>query len=274
MAHLKRWYDVISLDQLVATIKAGKCFSVPTVILTIDDGFKDNYDLAYPILKRLGLPATIFLTSGLVNTPTVPWVDEIGIALAKTKLGNLYFPQLFGDQVVAISNNEQKAETLHRIYEKLLYLEHNTKVDLVDTLLSILSDKDDLLPHERIMLNWKEIKQMTQNNISFGAHTMTHPTLSKMDSKDAMREIIESKLIIEKKLGIRVRHFAIPNGQDEDFTEELRDFCRKAIFDSVVTTNYGVVKKESDLYNLPRVHPSTPLFVFATDLARLFLINR
>ena len=274
MLHLKRWYNVITLDKLVKNIKNREEFSYPSVVITIDDGFKDNYDLAYPILKGFDLPATIFLTSGFINTQKAPWVDEIGTALANTRLSNLYFPQLFGDQAVAISSNEQKAETLHRIYEKLLYLEHNTKVDLVDTLLSILSDKGDLRAHERIMLNWEEIKQMTQNNISFGAHTMTHPTLSKMDSKDAMREIIVSKQIIEKELGIRVRHFAIPNGKDEDFTEELRDFCRKAIFDSVVTTNYGVVKKESNPYNLPRVHPSTPLFVFATELARLFMLNK
>ena len=273
MLHLKRWYNVITLDKLVENIKNGGNLSHLSVVITIDDGFKDNYDLAYPILKGLNLPATIFLTSGFINTQKAPWVDEIGIALAKTQLDNLYVPQLFGDQVVAISSNEQKAETLHRIYKKLLYLEHNTKVDLVDTLLSILNKKGDLRAHERIMLNWKEIKKMSQNNISFGSHTLTHPTLSKMGPEDAMFEIIESKRIIEKELGACVRHFAIPNGQNEDFTEALREFCKNGLFDSIATTNFGEVTKFSDPYKLPRVCPSEPLYCFAVDLARLFIVG-
>lgn len=273
MLHLKRWYNVITLDKLVENTKNREDFSCPSVVITIDDGFKDNYDLAYPILKGLNLPATIFLTSGFINTQKAPWVDEIGTALAKTRLDKLYVPQLFGDQFVAISSNEQKAETLHRIYEKLLYLEHNTKVDLVDTLLSILSDKGALRAHGRIMLNWEEIKKMSQNNISFGAHTMTHPTLSKMGSEDAMFEIIESKRIIENELGTCVRHFAIPNGQNEDFTEELREFCKNGLFESITTTTFGEVTKFSDPYKLPRICPSEPLYCFAVDLARLCIIG-
>lgn len=274
MLHLKRWYNVITLDELVEHIKNKEDLKSPSIVITIDDGFKDNYDLAYPILKNLNLPAMIFLTSGFINTQKAPWVDEIGIALAKTKLGNLCFPQLFGDEVVAISSTEQKAETLHRIYEKLLYLEHNTKVDLVDTLLSVLNERGDLRAHERIMLNWEEIKQMSQNNISFGAHTLTHPTLSKMGPEDAMFEIIESKRIIGKELGTCVRHFAIPNGQNEDFTEALREFCKNGLFESITTTNFGCVANRSDPYMLPRVCPSEPLYCFAVELARLCIMGQ
>lgn len=273
MLHLKRWYNVITLDKLVENTKNREDFSYPSVVVTIDDGFKDNYDLAYPILKNLDLPATIFLTSGFINTQKAPWVDEIGMALANTRLSELYVPQLCGDQAVAISSTKQKAETLHRIYEKLLYLEHNTKVDLIDTLLNILSDKGDLGAHERIMLNWEEIKQMSQNNISFGAHTLTHPTLSKMGSEDAMFEIIESKRIIENEIGACVQHFAIPNGQNEDFTEVLREFCKNGLFESIATTNFGEVTKFSDPYKLPRVCPSEPLYYFAVELARLCIMG-
>ena len=214
------------------------------------------------------------MTSGFINTQKAPWVDEIGIALANTRLDKLYVPQLFGEQAVAISSTEQKAETLHIIYEKLLYLEHNTKVNLVDALLNALNEGSNQRAQERIMLNWEEIKEMNQSTISFGAHTLTHPTLSMMSLEDAMREITESKRCIEKELRTPIRHFAIPNGKDEDFTEELRDFCRQAKFSSVATTNYGLVNKETDPYNLPRVHPSGPLFICATELARLFIINK
>ena len=269
MSYLKRWYHIIPLDEIVVNIKNKEKFSCPTIVITIDDGFKDNYDLAYPILRSFNLPATIFLTSGLINTQKAPWVDEIGIALSNTEITELHVGELFEEEVVTISSNEHKAKTLHRIYEKLVSLDHKKKAYLVAALLSTLKENAYLETRERFMLSWEEIEKMSQNNISFGAHTLTHPTLSRMSFEDAVHEIIESKRVIEKQLGIRVKHFAIPNGKNGDFTEDLRKFCRNGEFESVSFTNFGYVTNETDPYSLPRVCPDARLCVFAVELARL-----
>jgi len=273
MLYLKKWYNVISLDTLIERIKNKEDFSCPTVVITIDDGFRDNYDLAYPILKDLDLPATIYLTSGYIDTLEAPWVDVIGTALNETKRDMLSCPELFGDQDIAISTHARKAELLHGIYKKLLYLEHDHKVGLVNQVLRSLRQGSNPETRERAMLNWEEIREMSQHGISFGAHTVTHPTLSRMDIEEAKAEIIESKQIIEKELGRKAHHFAIPNGQNEDFTESLRDFCRQGLFESVVSTNYGCVTTSSDPYNLPRVCFDGPLYYFVLELARLMLVK-
>jgi peptidoglycan/xylan/chitin deacetylase (PgdA/CDA1 family) len=270
MFYIKKWYHVITLNELIENIKNKGKFRSPSIAITIDDGFKDNYDLAYPILKYFNLPATIFLTSGLINTQKGPWVDEIGTALSNTKIMDLYVGEILGEPGVSISNNEQKAKTLHRIYEKLVSLDHKKRADLVASLLSTLKETAYLRTRARIMLNWEEIEKMSQNNISFGAHTLTHPTLSRMGFEDAVYEIRESKRVIENQLGIRVKHFAVPNGKNEDFTEDLRKFCRNGEFESVSMTIFGNVTNETDPYNLPRVSPDARLCVFAVELARLF----
>lgn len=271
MLFLQNWCDVISLDELIEKIKNKEDISKPTVVITIDDGFRDNYDVAYPILKNLGLPATIYLTSGLIDTQEVPWVDEIGTALMETNLNSLSLPEPFNTNVLAISTCEQKTAALHSIYKTLLYLEHDSKITLVHQLLEILNEGDEAVTRKRIMLNWQEIREMNQNGVSFGAHTMTHPTLSRMSQEDAELEIYESKRIIERELECEVKHFAIPNGQDEDFTEPLRDFCRQGLFTSITSTKFGYVTKFSDPYNLPRVCIHGSLCYFSIELARLLV---
>jgi peptidoglycan/xylan/chitin deacetylase (PgdA/CDA1 family) len=272
LLHLKKWYDVITLDQLIQNIKERNGFSKPTVVITIDDGFQDNYDVAFPILRQLNLPATIFLTSGLVGTQSSPWIDEIALAIRDCKATSFYFPLLFGDEVITLSGYEAKAQAFHRIFQEMLYLDHKKKLEILKELLLNLRGNSDLSKvRDRIMLEWKEIKEMSRNMISFQAHTLSHPTLSKMPLEKAVFEIRESKRIIEKQLGTRVKHFAVPNGKDKDFIEELRDYCRNGGFESIATTNFGCVKEGTDPYNLPRICPDSRPYAFAVELARLFL---
>jgi hypothetical protein len=182
---------------------------------------------------------------------------------------------LFGEQRVKISTYGEKADALIRIYQKMLYMDHDMKVTLLKKFLDQLGAQPASHNfNERTMLNWEEIIEMSKNGICFGAHTVTHPTLSKMPFERAKAEIRESKFTIEKQLRTPVLHFAIPNGTDKDFTAALRDFCRQEGFISIVSTNFGIVTKQSDPYNLPRVSPSESLYLFASELARLFIINK
>ncbi len=269
MCYIKKWYDVISLDNLVEKVRKNEKFQKTAVIITIDDGFKDNYDFAYSILKELDIPATIFVTAGLIGTSKAPWVDELGMALEKTNRKRFSFSELFGNNIIDISDTASRTTALHKIYMKLLYLDHNLKLEYFDRLIQYLGNNDGTEYRDRTMLNWPEIVEMSENGITFGAHTMTHPTLSKMKTKQAKSEIYLSRKKIEKFIKKKVNHFAIPNGQSRDFTEELRAFCRNENFKSILTTNFGIVNENSSPYDLPRVHITGPLFVFAGELAKI-----
>jgi len=270
--HLKRWYNIISLDELVEGLKNEQQHKKPSIVITIDDGFYDNYRIAYPLLKKYHLPTTIYLTTGFIGTQRAPWIDEIAHALNNCSEKEIQFEKLFNGKTFNISTYRNKYELWESIYDQLLYLEQNTKNDLVNQILNRLNS--ERIPKKRLMLNWFEVKEMSKNHISFGAHTVTHPTLSKMAVEEAKQEIRESKKVIEKEIGAKVRHFAIPNGKVKDFNEELREFCKREGFVSVVTTNIGCVDKDSDLYALPRFYPNDQLFVFAIELARLFIFGR
>lgn len=272
LKHLKKWYHIISLDKLSYNLKTSRDFLQPYVVITIDDGFKDNYDFAFPILKRLDIPASVYLTTGFIGTNRSPWIDEIAYALQNSSITKFQFDRLFPGEVFKMSNYQEKFRLWNRIYEKMLYLEHNTKEEILAELLDKL--KTTTMHNDRAMLDWYEVTEMSKNQVSFGAHSVSHPTLSRMNPDEAMFEIRESRRVIQEKLGTEVRHFAIPNGKDEDFTEELCEFCKSEGFDSVVTTNHGVVTEDTDPYALPRVSPSEPIYVFAAEIARLFIFGR
>jgi peptidoglycan/xylan/chitin deacetylase (PgdA/CDA1 family) len=123
----------------------------------------------------------------------------------------------------------------------------------------------------RRMLNWEEVKRMADNGITFGSHTHTHPILSRVPLEKAKKDILDSKEIIEKRIGIKVKHFAFPNGRDEDFSEELRDYCKKIGFESVASVIYGMNDPSNgNTYALKRIGAISPVWMLAGELVRLF----
>jgi peptidoglycan/xylan/chitin deacetylase (PgdA/CDA1 family) len=127
---------------------------------------------------------------------------------------------------------------------------------------------------ERPMLNWDEVKEMHDGGVLFGAHTCTHPILSRMPLEEARLEIAESKRMIEEQLGLPVKHFAFPNGRNVDFSEELRSFCKQIGFETIATCNDGVNDETVSPYALKRMGVEGPLSVFAVQIAKAFLFRR
>jgi peptidoglycan/xylan/chitin deacetylase (PgdA/CDA1 family) len=163
-------YNVITLDELVtATIEKRK-LARNSVVITVDDGYRDNYAKAYPVFKKYNFPATIFIIS--------------------RKIG------------------------------------------------------------QKDYLSWDEIRQMQQNNISFGAHSRTHPYLPAISSKQQKEEIAGSKEDIEQKLNTEVKYFCYPVG---GFNREVISLVKQSGFKGACTTNKGKGWLNKNIYALKRI---------------------
>jgi len=275
VTHLKRLYKFISMDELTDSIKNGKAFELPCVALTIDDGYLDNYLLAYPILRQHGIPCLIYLTAGLIGSKNGLWIDDVELGLMHARVKSFYFKELLEDDVIDISTIQAKKKVEKILFSKMLKFENTEREDLIQKLFDIL-DVDRLVieSRERKMLNWEEIREMLENGVSFGAHTLSHPYLPAMPLEVAKHEIEKSKEIVEKRLGKPVKHFAIPNGKPEDFTNDLREFCEEIGFDTIVTTESGVVDSTSNRFSLKRVLPPPPLYYFACEIAKYLFFSK
>jgi hypothetical protein len=193
----------------------------------------------------------------------------------QTELKTLCFPELLGEEVLDISTQPGKRGAVTKLFQAMLRIEHKAKTRAMQKLSEMLTVKETWRDSgERKMLNWDEVMEMSRHNISFGAHTVTHPILSRMALEEAKCEIYESKKEIEGAVGVEVKHFAIPNGKVEDFSDELKRYCKEIGLATVVSTEFGVVSKKSDLYFLKRISLGAPNYVFACELARSMFFSR
>ncbi len=271
IAYLKRNYNIVGMDEAVDGLRSGRGFKSPTINITFDDGYRDNYTLAYPILKEYDVPATIYLTTSLIGTDGKTWTDRIEAALLGTEKEVVRHPFLAGGEEFPIGTKEGKRAASIKIAEALKVMPDETRKTMLDEFINKLG-VNQRNGSSRMMLSWDEVREMAENGITMGCHTHSHPILSKMSLPDAKTEILISKQIVEEQLKMPVRHFAYPNGRAEDFSEDLRDYCREIGFASVASVIYGVNDPADwNAFCVKRVAAVSPTWKMAGVLTRLFM---
>jgi len=265
---LKSHFNIVSLDEIVNTLQSKKKFTKPTVAITIDDGFKDNFELLFPVLKEENIPATIFLSTSVIGTTRMNWYDQLASMILHASHKELKVDGLFDGKIFSLSSNENKRFAYVQIVEAL----KNVDIQKRDQYLKNIENCLGLPKEDKpLMLNWDEIRTMNKAQVSFGGHTHTHPILTRMPLEEAKKDILDSKLNIERELGVKVKHFAYPNGRATDFNEDLREYCREIGFSSISTLNYGNNKRPSDVWELRRISSESPVSLFAANVARALL---
>jgi peptidoglycan/xylan/chitin deacetylase (PgdA/CDA1 family) len=273
ISFLKRNFQILSMDEVMSHMKLGKGFRKPSIAITFDDGYLDNYTLAYPVLKKHGVPATIYLTTGLIGTPERIWTEQIGLGFLETKKDYFDFSTILGDQTVSIKTKEEKEQANAKVSEALKLRPDDERRELIQKLFEKLEVNEKSGRHfeERMMLNWDEVQEMRKDGITIGSHSHTHPILSRMPIQKAKDEILNSKKTAEKNVNIKVKHFSFPNGREQDFSEELRDYCREIGFESICSVIYGRNDASAgNAFALKRVGAISPVSMLTGELIRLF----
>ena len=252
MEYVAEHYTVCSLSETVERIRSD---DVPAELLTItfDDGYRDNYENAFPILSRLSLPATVFLATGAIDSGRMLWHDRVFSALRGTQAKAL--EKFFNnEQTFSLNTPGEKRLALMEVLKFLWSLDDRDRSLWVERLINNLRI-DESVACDGLMLGWDDIRAMSKHRVSFGAHTVTHPILSKLPPCQLQREIRESKETIESNLNMPVKHFAYPVGRREDFTEDVKNELREAGFECAVTTIFGANDSKQDLFELRRATP-------------------
>jgi peptidoglycan/xylan/chitin deacetylase (PgdA/CDA1 family) len=221
-------------------------------VITFDDGYKDNYTYAFPILKKYNVPATIFLTTGYLNNGKLFWFDLVRYILWNTKLKQI---ELDNYGIISLNTVRIKKKSINKFGEYLKKIPDEKKNYLIKRIIKISKLN---IPHnlgKDIILTWEEVKEMNQSGIDFGAHTLTHPILTRISKKKAMYEIIQSKKEIEKRLGKEVTTFCYPNGDYYDFNTDIIEIVKESGFICAVSSISRKNPSKKDLYSLGRISP-------------------
>ena len=249
--YLKKNFEVIPLSQVPERLSSGK-FDRPLAVITFDDGYQNNFDVAFPILKEEGLPAVIFLTTGLINTDDTLWVCRLHHAFSITKETKIDWEGKNYD----ISGYNQKAELIALIKKKLKKLGINEILPQLKEVLSKL-DYDVFTSIEHAspyrMLDYLSINEMNQSGlIEFGAHTISHEILSRLSIEEQDKEIKGSIDAVSKITGKRCTLFAYPNGSEEDYGDNTVELLDKYGIEASVTTIENIIKHDTPLLELRR----------------------
>ncbi len=251
MEYIARNFAVVTLDDIAeGRLGTGNKHSVA---ITFDDGYRDNFTSAFPVLKELGIPTTIFLATGYIGTGVMPWYDQVCLAFKLTARARLEGDSL-GWPAGSLASREQRVALLDRTLPWLRQMDDDARRKTLPALFHALGVPSSLtLPN--YMLNWDEVRQMRAQKIMFGAHTVTHPVLSRVTAARLREEICESKKTVEQKLQTEIRHFAYPFGRPTDYSEEAKRCLREHGFRTAVTTEFGFNSPGDDLLALKRFTP-------------------
>jgi peptidoglycan/xylan/chitin deacetylase (PgdA/CDA1 family) len=233
-------FPIVPLDALAAGTN-GRA----RVALTFDDGLRSNVEVAYPILKQLGLSATFFVCPGLIDGEQWLWNHE-----ARQRLLSLRQPEL--QELATLLGAPTGVEAFIE-WMKTLKIAARRRIEAQIRGATPGFKASAAQREEFDLASWQELEALDPSVVTIGSHTMTHPILTSLSAEETEAETRDSRVALEKRLGREVSTFCYPNG---DLNDGALDSARRH-YRSAVTTEVGRLEGEVDPHRLPRfaAHP-------------------
>lgn len=263
---IKREFQALPLPEAIVGLREGRLPS-RALAITFDDGYEDNYSVAMPLLRKHGLTATFFIATGFIDGGRM-WNDSI-IETVRHAPKGVFEAGRWGQYVLADPASRRQA--INALIGQIKYLEIDERQNVVD----VLVRQAGLSLSDKLMMTSGQVHAMHAAGMTIGAHTCSHPILTRLTTQDAMAEIANGKAELETMVGARVGLFAYPNGRPhQDYERQHVDMVREAGFDAAVSTAWGASRHGDDLFQLRRFTPwDTSRLASGVRLARNLFAN-
>ena len=254
MQFVKAHFEVLSLAQLLEHWKDGSLDEAKRYcVVTFDDGWRDNYLHAFPVLQRLAIPATIFLATRFVGTHEWFWPEKLAYILLNRSGGPL-------------PRNDDRKWSETEVETEIDRWKGMRRADIERSLGELMRERGTSLPRERAVMSWDEAVEMSRNGISFGSHSLTHAVLTREGTEEVDRELRGSLRELRERQVNYLPVFCYPNG---DYSAKIVDQVRAAGYLAAVCSDSGVeARAPANLFALRRVGihndvtDTMPLFAF------------
>lgn len=266
--HLDLLQSVFSVLPLMEAFERLEKRSLPSraVAITFDDGYANNFEVAGPLLKARGLPATVFVAPGFLDggrmfNDTV--IEAVRRAPAVLDLREL------GLGILELPTNAARRDSLPRLLDEFRYKPADERQRAADVLAARVGSP---LPG-KLMMTREQVRQLADFGIAVGAHTVSHPILTRTEASKAAAEINESRLQLRELTGAAIEAFAYPNGRPgRDYDASHVGMVKSAGYRLAVTTAWGRADAECDPLQLPRIIPwDSGAVKFALRMLRAYI---
>jgi len=244
----KKNFNILNQEDFIQNSKE-KYLKKKSILITFDDGYFNNYSVAFPILKKHNIPATIFPVTGLIDSAEMTWYDAIDLSEQTAKKNNLL------DKIKSLAlecgMSDQPKFTFHQLKKFLKTQSTERKSDFLfryGRMLNLDEIKSSTNPEYWKILSSSQMKEMHDSDlITFGSHTVNHPNLDTLESGEMSNELRDSKLRIETILGEQIDSIAFPDGAYNDqVKEKARELGYNTLFS--VTPRCTSDKNDSSIF--------------------------
>jgi peptidoglycan/xylan/chitin deacetylase (PgdA/CDA1 family) len=245
---LRADFRVLPLREAVRRLASG---SLPAraVAITFDDGYANNCEVAMPLLAARQLPATVFVASGFLNGGIM--FNDLIIESMRAAPAELDLEPI-GLGRFTLSDDEARRSAATDVIRALKYLapdDRYAKTQEVSRLAGATPPRD-------LMMNDDQVGRLHSAGIEIGAHTVTHPILTRIDRATARKEMLECKRRLADLTSGDVTSFAYPNGApSRDYNHDHVGLAKECGFELALTTAWGTASAGVDEYQLPRISP-------------------
>jgi len=258
--HVAENYTVVGAEDVCSLVSDGSSKEDKYAVITFDDGYIDLYECAAAVLRKNKVKATVFVCPAAIDSGYIDW-DLLHHGDAHGKRGQIdaVFEKYYEKRVCASG-----------LWERTRLMKHAVKSAPHEVRKAFFGELQEVLgePSQRYLATWDQLLEMVRCGIlTVGAHTMTHPILSKVGLSEAREEIEMSLEKVSSVVGAENVAFAYPNGRPQDYTEDVVGLVEASRCCAAFTTTQGVVHNVDQPYALPRI--DVTMDYFSEDGVRL-----
>ncbi|MEO6609831.1 MAG: polysaccharide deacetylase family protein [Aestuariivirga sp.] len=248
-----RGFETLSLGTMVERLKQGRGTGKPMAVFTLDDGYKDNFVHAMPVFEELNCPYTVFIAPAITDGTCNLWWRTLEQIIAGSD--HLKFSSADKQFDLPCRTVKQKLKAFDELFLFYARMDEHSQRTNIDKL-AVSFGIDPQAYCRNVAMDWAQVRDMAKSALcTIGAHTINHFLLKTLSAEEALSEMRDSKLRIEKELGRDIEFFAYPYGDRRAAGLREYELAKKAGFTASVTTRKGVIWPEdiAHLQSLPRV---------------------
>jgi peptidoglycan/xylan/chitin deacetylase (PgdA/CDA1 family) len=270
--YLRANFEIFGQDELLKAASDGFRLKRAAVAISFDDGYRDNHEIAFPILRELGVPAFFFIPTEYVDRPRLPWWDRIAFILKTTSVARLRL-----DDPHPLELDLRQTETEAAILQFLKFFKTAGRYD-EETFFGRLEERAEVAVDpsalgQELFMSWDQIQQLRAAGMGIGSHTHSHRILAYLPKDEQQDELSKSKARLESVLGESVETIAYPVGSTQAFTELTKSLARDVGYRAGFS-HYGGINRpgRTDCYDIQR-NPVDESETFPLFRARAVLHN-
>ena len=256
--YLCKAYRVQALSDALATSERATGVGADTAVITVDDGYADNFQPLLQAATEFAAPSTLYLTTNCIDEREPTAVMWIMLAIHHATVDSIKLPEI-GFGTLCIGTREEKESAIRQIDGCVKLLSPPQRSEVIAKLVE-RTGQSQLIHRlgQSAMLQWNQIRTMHVAGVEIGAHTLTHPTLSRLDPVAANYEIVASIRRVKEMVGRETITFAYPYGGEADVSRSVVEACRESGARAAVMLVAGDMPG-NDLFRIPRVMVTSDL---------------